>query len=210
MPPGGSTPAEREIMHTFIRTALLTAAAMAVLAAGTATAQSRTFIGIGGGISSVRDTEAGVSTVRPLLHLRLGRAIHPNLALMVEFTQTGIGAQPHDSVVIDGSVVRGDRQLSTSVLLLSAQFGDPRSAYVRPGIGLGGHAFTVFAPTPGGGYVPETSHEGGVAAGLAVGHQFAPRGFPVNAEATALWTGGEDSSSPRVSLGFQLVHDFRF
>lgn len=199
---------------TLLRTVFFAAAAAIALAPGGAAAQSSPgtgfFIGVGGGVSNVRDTGAGLSTLRPSLHLRAGYALGPAVALMVEFTQTGIGAQPRDSVVIDGSVVRADHQLSTSALLLSAQLGTPRSIYLRPGVGFGRHAFTVFAPAPGGGYVPETSHEAGIAAGLAVGHEFALSGFPVSAEATALWTGGEDSSSPRVSLGVQFVHDIRF
>jgi len=195
---------------TLFRTVFLAAAAAIALAPGNAAAQSGFFIGVGGGVSNVRDTGAELSTIRPSLHLRAGYAIRPAVALMVEFTQTGIGAQPRDSVVIDGTVVRADHQLSTSVLLLSAQLGDPRSVYVRPGIGFGRHAFTAFMPTPGGGYVSETSHEAGIAAGLAVGHEFALSGFPISTEATALWTSGEDSSSPRVSLGVQLVHDIRF
>lgn len=200
--------------HSAFRSLFVAAAAAIVLAPGGAAAQASAgtgfFIGVGGGVSDVRDTEADLSTLRPSLHLRAGYAIRPAVAVMVEFTQTGIGAQPRDSVVIDGSVVRADHQLSTSVLLVSAQLGDPRSIYVRPGVGFGRHAFTVFAPAPGGGYSPETSHEAGIAAGIAVGHEFAVRGFPVSAEATTLWTSGEDSSSPRLSLGLQFVHDFRF
>jgi hypothetical protein len=196
-------------MRTSLFRIVFLAAVAAVLAPGSALAQSGFFIGVGGGVSDVRDTGWEMSAVRPLLHLRAGKALGPNLALMVEFTQTGIGAQPRDSVVIDGSVVRADHQLSTRVLLLSAQFGRARSFYVRPGLGFGQHAFTSFYPTSTG-YAPATSHEAGVAAGIAVGHEFALRGFPVSTEATALWTQGEDSSSPRLSLGVQLVHDFRF
>lgn len=195
---------------SLFRTVFLAAAAAIVLAPVSASAQPGFFVGVGGGVSDVRDTEADLSTIRPSLHLRAGYAIRPSVALMVEFTQTGIGAQPRDSVVIDGSVVRADHQLSTSVLLLSAQFGAPRSIYVRPGVGFGRHAFTVFTPAPEDGYIPETSHEAGIAAGLAVGHEFPLSGFPISAEATALWTQGEDSSSPRVSLGIQFVHDIRF
>jgi hypothetical protein len=188
----------------------LAAAALLALSPGRAAAQTGFFVGVGGGVSRVSETEVDRSTIRPLLHLRAGYGIRPSVGVMVELTQAGIGAAQADSAVIDGTVVRGDRRLSTTVLLVSAQLGDPRSVYVRPGLGFGRHAFSGYAPAPGGGYVPDVSHEAGVAAGIAVGHEFAVPGFPVSVEATGLWSSGEDSSSSRVSFGLQLVHDIRF
>ena len=193
---------------------VLAAAAASMLAAGRAAAQSDAgtgfYIGAGAGASRVGEGETNTSAVGALLHLRAGYAIRPTLAVLLEMTQTGIGSSPRDSIVIETGVLRGDHQLSATVLLLSAQIGAPGKVYVRPGLGVARHAFTFYAPTAGGGYVPGTSHEVGPAAGIAVGHELPLSGFPLAVEATALWSKGEDSSSPRVSLGLQLVHDFRF
>ncbi|HET7232405.1 MAG TPA: hypothetical protein VFJ16_20525 [Longimicrobium sp.] len=198
-----------------LSTFVLAAAAASMLAPERAAAQSDRgtgfFIGAGVGASRVGEGETDVSAVGALLHLRAGYAIRPTAAVLLEMTQTGIGSSPpRDSIAIEGSVLRGDHQLSTTVLLLSAQLGAPGKVYVRPGLGVARHAFTFFAPTGDGGYVPGTSHEVGPAAGIAVGHELPLSGFPLAVEATALWSKGEDSSSPRVSLGLQFVHDFRF
>jgi len=203
-------------MRILIRTTILLAAAtLPALAPTRAAAQSSasgtgSFIGVGGGVSYIHESAVDASTVRPLLHLRAGYFVRPSAAVMLELTQTGIGSAQRDSAVIDGTVVRGDRRLSTTVLLLSAQLGDPRRGYVRPGLGIGRHAFSGYAPAPGGGYVPDVSHEAGPAAGISVGRELAIPGFPVAVEGTALWSGGEDSSSARVSLGAQIVYNLRF
>ncbi|HET7232296.1 MAG TPA: hypothetical protein VFJ16_19980 [Longimicrobium sp.] len=170
------------------------------------------FIGIGVGAGRVAEPEANAARLAPSAHARAGWQLTPNVALMVEGTLNGIGSPNPDAPPFDpgiGGTYR-NRQLQTGTLLASVQLGGG-SFYVRPGIGVARHAFTVFRPMPEDGYSSETSHEMGPAAGIAIGHMVnAIPGFPVNVEAVGFWSGGEDSSGHRWSAGVQLTRDFHF
>jgi hypothetical protein len=201
---------------TFSRTAsTLAASAALALAPLAARAQSAgPFLGIGAGASRVARTNETAARLGPSLHLRTGWTFNPTVSLVLEGTLNGIGSpNPADPPAADSAINGGayrNRQLQTGAVLLAVQLGSARTLYVRPGIGIARHAFTVYRPLPADGYAAETGYEGGPAAGVAVGREIAViPGFPLSVEAMALYSRGEDSTSPRWTAGVQIVRDIR-
>jgi hypothetical protein len=179
------------------------------------------FAGVGVGMGNVRDQNLDAQRIGAMLHARLGWGLGRAVAPMLEVGVHGLGdEEPRngDIVIIDPSnggqmtqVVRTPEVLNTVSVLASVQVGLPAAMYVRPGIGLGRHAFPVYnlfgtdPPTAG------TSHEGGPAAGIALGRTMNPSGrFPVAVEGVVLWSGGEDGTGSRWAAGVQIVPMIRF
>lgn len=194
---------------------ILAVAAALVLAPSGARAQSAAhpgpFVGFGGGAGRIAEPNVNAARFAPSLTLRAGWRFAPKLAVMLETAWNGIGSHNPEVPNIDpGLGTYGNRQLNTVAVLASAQLGSD-ALYVRPGIGAGQHAFTSWRPLPADGFEAETSREAGPAASLAVGRYVDPfPGFGLNVEAVAIYTSGEDSSSPRWSAGVQFVRVLRF
>jgi hypothetical protein len=200
-----------------------TLAAIAAAALSTAPAHAQAlpdrgpFVGIGVGVSTVNDPDAGLNRVSPTLHGRVGWGFSPTLAAMVELTAHGLGddrPQTSDLSLGSGGAVTWNRQpsvLNTVSLLASLQIGDPEQIYVRPGIGLGRHAIASYYTNGNTVVRAGESHEAGPAAGLAVGRTFrAAARVPVAVEALVLWSHGEDSAGSRWAAGFQVVPQIHF
>jgi hypothetical protein len=200
------------------------AAALVALAsvAGRARAQAfdprGPFVGIGVGVSSINDTDVSHHRVSPSLHGRVGWGFSRTLAAMVELGVHGFGDdQPRTSdftFTSPGGSTQVNRRpvvLNTVSLLASLQVGDPRQLYVRPGIGLGRHAFATYLTSGTTVQTAEIGHEAGPAAGLAVGRLISvtPR-FPIAVEGVALWSHGEDSAGSRWAAGIQIVPQIHF
>jgi hypothetical protein len=101
--------------------------------------------------------------------------------------------------------------LNTMSLLASLQVGIREQIYVRPGIGLGRHAFATYLVGADGVESAEVSHEAGPAAGLALGRVFnVAQRFPMAVEGLVLWSQGEDSSGSRWAAGVQVVPQLHF
>jgi len=199
--------------------ATFTAAALASSPGAAQVADPRgPFVGIGVGVGDVRDSNLEDHRFGPLLHVRAGWALG-GVAPMVEVNFSGLGddeplatdfAFVNPSIGGEPVMIRRPSVLSTVSVLASVQVGLPGAFYVRPGVGIGSHAFAVYrldtdAP------MAETSHEAGPAAGLAIGRTLSlSRRFPVAVEGVAYWTGGEDSTGSRWAAGIQVVPMIRF
>ena len=166
------------MMRSLVSRSILAAVASAVLP--TAPAHTQTlpdrgpFIGIGVGVSTVNDPDAGLNRVSPTLHGRVGWGFSHTLAAMVELTAHGLGddrPRTSDLTLGPGGAVTWNRQpsvLNTVSLLASLQIGEPEQIYVRPGIGLGRHAVASYYTSGTTVLRADASHEAGPAAGLAV------------------------------------------
>jgi len=176
------------------------------------------FIGVGAGMGNVRDQNLGEQRIGVMLHARAGWGLGNGITPMLELGVHGLGDdQPRngDIVIINDlgatQVVRRPSVLNTVSLLASVQVGLPGTTYVRPGIGLGSHAFAAYSLFGDDTPTAETSHEAGLAAGIALGRTMNLAGrFPVAGEGVALWTGGEDSTGSRWAAGIQIVPMIRF
>ena len=207
---------------SFARIAALCVAASAV-GAPAALAQGAgdlrgPFIGVGVGMGNVRDQNLDEQRIGAILHARAGWGLGHGIAPMLELGVHGLGDdQPRngDIVIINDlgatQVVRRPSVLNTVSLLASVQVGLPGTMYVRPGIGVGSHAFATYNLVSDDTPTAETSHEAGLAAGIALGRTMNLAGrFPVAVEGVALWTGGEDSTGSRWAAGIQIVPMIRF
>jgi hypothetical protein len=178
------------------------------------------FIGVGVGLENLRDPGRDDQRFGAMLHARAGIGLG-SVAPMLEVGFRGLGDDEpsiDDVVIITAQPVgepigglRKPSMLSTISVLASVQVGLPGAFHVRPGVGLGSHAFPVYnlfgTDTP----VASTSHEAGLAAGLALGRTMNVAGrFPVAIEAVGLWSGGEDSTGSRWAAGVQVVPMIRF
>lgn len=200
------------MLKSLVRSIFVLAAAGLALAPARSHAQAAgPFVGVGAGVSRIAEPDARAARFGPALTGRAGWRFNPTLAVMLEGVWNGVGSRNPSEQIIDPGInggTYGNRQLNTVAVLASVQFGGD-ALYVRPAIGAGQQAFTSWRPLPADGFAPETSREAGAALALAVGRRFsAVGGFPVNVEAVAVYTTGEDSSSPRWSAGVQLAHDF--
>jgi len=65
-------------------------------------------------------------------------------------------------------------------------------------------------PLANDGIGEEMRWETAPAVGLAIGRRVPIPGFPLNVEAAARWSGGDDSTNPRWSTGLQIVRVIRF
>jgi hypothetical protein len=199
--------------------ALLAAVAMPSARAGAQGLNPRgPFMGLGVGIGSINDAEASQHRVGPVLHGRVGWGFSRTVAAMVELGVHGLGDdQPRTSdltVVNSAGATAWNRRpevLNTVSLLASVQVGDPEQVYVRPGIGLGRHAFATYEVGPTTVTRAQTSHEAGPAAGLALGRVFnVSQRFPMAVEGLLLWSHGEDSAGSRWAAGVQVVPQLHF
>lgn len=188
----------------------------AVLAASPEVAEAQAFVGVGGNVSMIGQRETDTGATRPGLNGRVGFGVGRGVAVVLEASLYGLGddvPQPDDYQ--GGELIHRPEVLRTDAVLASVQLSLGGGLYVRPGVGLGRHAFASYLVTGSGpeehAYDAEVSHEAGLAAGLAVGTtlQASPR-LSVALEAVALFSQGEDSSAGRRVFGLQIVPLFRF
>ena len=206
------------IPSSIFRTAAAVLVASAALA-GPAQAQDagRGFlIGVGGGVGRVAEPSSHVSKLSPALHLHAGWRFSRSLSLVVEGSMNAIGSTRLDSArtrLDSGEPAFAPRavRLQTESLLASLQVGDPATFYLRPGVGFARHAFATLTPVSNDQIVDGTSFEWSPAAGIAAGRQVRviPR-FPLNVEAAAFYSRGEDSTSPRWTAALQVVRELHF
>ncbi|HSU14687.1 hypothetical protein [Longimicrobium sp.] len=203
---------------TFLVAAVLAASAVIAPRAGAQLNPRGPFVGIGVGVSAVNNDELGQHRLGPALHGRVGWGFSRSLAAMLEVGVHGLGDdRPRNSDIVVTNELGGTQVnrrpvvLNTVSLLASVQIGDPEQVYVRPGVGLGRHAFATYFVGSGGVTDAQVSHEAGPAAGLALGRVFnVAQRFPVAVEGTVLWSHGEDSSGSRWAAGVQVVPQLRF
>ncbi|HEX8906239.1 MAG TPA: hypothetical protein VF771_15425, partial [Longimicrobiaceae bacterium] len=172
------------------------------------------------GISTTTEPGADRSRTTSSVELRAGWALSPSVALMVEGALHGQGGKAPETFA--GSIdpasltgLPGSKLVGTFSVLASVQATGPAGIYVRPGIGVARHTFGAYELAPSGTgtplYMGRIAHEWGPAAGIAVGHDLKlPFWLPLQLEAVALWSKGEDSTGARWSAGLQLAHDIRF
>ena len=163
-------------------------------------------LGLGGGVSSVRDSRTDEQGSGAVFNLRAGLGMGRGITPMVEVT----GHRVFDEWLPIGYTT-SSAVLKTGAVLASVQVELPRSFYVRPGVGYGNHAFVApDSATTDDGYF-YTAHESGSAASLTIGRTLlAARPAVVAIEGTALWTRGGDVSGNRRSLGVQVIAMLRF
>ena len=173
------------------------------------------FVGLGGGPGRVAEPSSHVSKLSPSLHLHAGYAFTPSLSLVVEGSMNAIGSTRLDSastrLADEPALAPRAVRLQTESLLASLQVGNPASFYVRPGVGFARHAFATLTPVSNDQVVNGTSFEWSPAAGIAAGREVRviPR-FPLNVEAAAFYSRGEDSTSPRWTAALQVVREIHF
>jgi hypothetical protein len=181
---------------------------------GEAEAQ-RWFVGIGGTLAAVHERETDVSALRPGVHLALGYRLGPSVAVGMEGTVYGLGDdEPRltDFSPGTGTLERRPEVAGTQVLLAFVQL-ETAGIYVRPGIGLGRHAFPAYLVQGPENEVVDAyvSHEAGLAGGIAAGYAVPLGGrASVGFEGAAAWSGGEDSSGSRRVFGLRIVPTFTF
>jgi len=190
------------------------------LAAATAAAQSahaQGLVGVGATFSAIGEQRVHTSDVGAGLHLRAGWSLTPNATLMLEGTLNGLDSSRPDSTLAfqpgpdDGPYYeRFTRTLKTQWLLASVQLGREGSLYVRPGFGFARHAYLAPSSISFDFMTEATKWETTPALGLAVGRQVPIRGFPLNVEVAAGWSGGEHSTNSRWTAGLQVVRVIRF
>lgn len=190
---------------------------LSLLALGCATALTltvparaqRAFVGIGAGLSFIRDDGTGEGGARPGIRVLGGYPVVRGISLVLEGTAHGLSEDAQDFV--SDSTTRETGVLGVYTIFLAAQVDLSDDAYVRPGLGVGGNAFAVGTPLPGGGFDFHVSREGGPAAGITAGYALRVRdGFSVNVEGVGVWSGGEDSSGSRMAGGLLVVPTWRF
>jgi hypothetical protein len=187
----------------------------AILAAATG-AHAQAFVGAGGGLSLVGEPRSDASHLGASLHLRAGWSLGPATALMLEANMNGFDSSAPDSTLRDFGPADGPyyehftRTLQTDWLLASVQLGNPGSFYVRPGVGIARRAYVTTEYIASDVIVQATKRETAPALGLAVGRRIDIPGFPLNVEATAGWSGHEDSTNPRWTTGLQVVRVIQF
>ena len=202
----------------FFRAAVAALAVAAVSATGLRAQAPGPFVGVGVGVGSINDPDAGNHRVGPVLHGRVGWGFSRTLAAMLEVGVHGLGDDRPRTSDLSAPNEFGNVQelrrpvvLNTVSLLASVQVGDPAQVYVRPGVGVGRHAFATYLVGASSIERAEISHEGGLAAGAALGRVFnVAQRFPVAVEAVALWSQGEDSTGSRWGAGVQVVPQLHF
>ena len=209
-----------------IRTVGLLLFAVVLAWPGEARAQ-RWLVGIGGTLAAVHERETEVSALRPGAHLALGYRIGRGVAVGVEGTVYGLGDdEPRltDFSPGSGDFERRPEVAGTQVLLAFVQV-ETAGIYVRPGIGIGRHAFPAYLVQGPGNEVVDAyvSHEAGLAGGVAAGYAVplggrasvgfegvAARSGGAGTEGGRGVIGGEDSSGSRSVFGLRIVPTFTF
>jgi hypothetical protein len=172
------------------------------------------FVGIGAGAALVSEPAIDFSRLGGSLHARAGWRLSPSTALLLEGSMTGLGSDRTDSVEIVGLdetfMLPVPRTLRTQTLLASVQLATPGGAYLRPGVGLARHGERFLRPGPADGVVEATGWKSSVAAAVAVGHQAAIPGFPLDLEGIVGWSGGADGTGQRWTAGLQITRIIHF
>ncbi len=193
---------------------LLSAAALAM--PGEAAAQ-QWFVGAGPAFTAVRERETDESAVRPGVHLLLGRRVWrgatTEVAVGVEGSAYGLGDQePEANDFFPGTSTPQRRPLmaGTQVLLAYVQVKTV-GIYLRPGVGIGRHAFPVYTFGAGNEVVDASaSHEAGPAVGITAGYSATlSRRVSLGVESVAVLSKGEDSSGARNVFGLRIVPTIR-
>lgn len=164
-------------------------------------------VGFGAGVSGVRDSRTDQQGAGAALHMRAGWRLGRGITPMVE-----AGAHRMFDELLPARTAATSRVLKTWAVLASVQVELPRAFYVRPGVGVGDHAYAVTAPAVDGDEAGlPVRHESGRAAGLALGRTIVvARVVPVAIEGVALWSKGGESTGTRWSAGIQAVALLRF
>ena len=167
----------------------------------------RAFAGVGAGLSYVQDRATEEDGVRPAVRALAGWRVARGVSLLLEGTAHGLGEDARDFLA-DTTGESG--VLGVWTVFLAAQLDLAADVYLRPALGLGGNAFAVGTPLPGGGFNFGVSREGGPAVGLTAGYAVRVRdNFSINLEGVGAWSGGEDSSGSRVVAGLLVVPTWR-
>jgi hypothetical protein len=172
---------------------------------------------IGGGLTVASVTiQNGESQSGPGYQVRYVRHVNDVLAWSVEvgsYARNNQQPGPND-VVIDSRgfpmFVRVPRVLRTGSLLGSVQFQSDSRWLVRPAFGFGAHAFVAYSPDqPGPNRTSYTGHigsEAGPALAFAAGREWRVTGrFSLATEGFFMASRGEDSTSPRQTIGIQIA-----
>jgi hypothetical protein len=182
------------------------AVSAAVLMPSAARAQ-RAFVGLSAGVDHISQRDYDASAVRPSVGARVGVGVARGVSLVLDAQAHGLGDEdPQPSDFQGDDFVNLPEVLQTTTLLLGAQIDVARGAYVRPAIGVGRHAFPSYLVQGNDAVSAEVSHEAGLAAGVSAGYLLrAGTSFSLAIEASATWSGGEDSSGDRTIFGIKLV-----
>lgn len=170
------------------------------------------FVTVGVGVSRIDEEETGVSATRPHLRLGVGWRIGRGVAVMLDGAAYGIGDdEPRESDFVDGEFVRRAKVLGTQTLFAAVHV-EADGFYIRPGLGLGRHAYPAYYVGPGDAVLDAyTGHEAGPAAGVVVGRAFRfGDGMEMGVEGVGVWSHGEDSTGSHWVYGVQVAPRFRF
>jgi hypothetical protein len=166
-------------------------------------------LGVAGGTSLVVENGPDARTVRPHVQARLSWRVGGRWRMGIEAGRFGLlDAEPRRSDFGARGFQRIPETVGVGALMLSLQYGRERGLYLRPSLGLARHAFPVYlVPGPANEVLDAgVSHEVGPALGLTVGKELKRLGATRLAlEGIGLLSAGEDSSSPRTTVGLQLA-----
>lgn len=203
-------------MRIALAVALLT---LATRAASAQEATPRFALEVGLGAAGVA-TETDGTQISRAQSVGLGVRIGRRSWLVLEGTTQGTNQRPRTDdlrVVQTGSppitdvqVVREPDMFSTTTLMAGLRLPIGGAIYARPAAGVGRHAFASYRVGATTVESAETSHEWGMAAGLALGSAVRIASFRTTLEAAALWSGGEDSSGARRVFALRLVQRLPF
>jgi hypothetical protein len=141
------------------------------------------------------------------------RGAATEVAVGVEGSAYGLGDdEPQATNFFPGTTTQENpaEVAGTQVLLAYVQLKTV-GIYLRPGVGLGRHAFAVYTVGAGNEVVDaSTSHETGPAVGITVGYSATlSRRVSLGVESVAVLSKGEDSSGARNVLGLRIVPTIR-
>jgi len=193
--------------------------ALLVCSGAQAQVEPRYELGIGAGVANVSQSEGLGDNTSAAVNVSLGYRIGAGTRLVLESAL--FGTRDQDPQVSDLRMVQNGTPGIYSVevvrrpevfQVLSAQLGVQLplgpSFYARPSVGMARHAFPSYLVGATTVEAAETSHEWGLAAGLAIGHGFRLSGVRLDVEGVAHWSGGEDSSPSRTAVGLRIVPRF--
>jgi hypothetical protein len=172
----------------------------------------RTFAGVGGGASFVRDEGTGEEAWRPSLRAFAGWRVAPGISLLLEGTAHGIAGdeEPRVSDFPPGSStrIRDPKVLAVLTLFAAVQLDLSDELYVRLALGLGRHAFEAYRFGPGNQAQDAfVGHEAGPAAGYTFG---VAHNVFLTMEGAGVWSHGEDSAGSRLPGGLYIVPTVSF
>lgn len=169
-------------------------------------------VGLGAGVVSKLAAGQG-SEPGTALYLRVGESLARAVALQLELERHRLtdGEPRVSDVSPDGTRLRDPEVFRTTYLMASIRFASPAGFYLRPGVGLGVHAFEAYEVNQAAVVNARTSTEVGRAVGVAVGYEWQGWGRLAPAvEAVARWSDGEDSTAGRRVVGVNVMAGWYF